>query len=59
MSTTGPDEKFVQDPCFPGFIQSNEIGFRFSNKSIQENERIVFSNYWREQISSGKRFLNR
>ena len=51
MSTTGPDEKFVQDPCFPGLIQSNEIGFRFSNKSIQENERIVFSNYWREQIN--------
>ena len=29
---------------FPGLPQNDETCFRFSNKSIQENERILFSN---------------
>lgn len=36
---------------FPGLPQNDETCFRFSDKSIQENERVLFSNYWREQIN--------
>jgi hypothetical protein len=36
---------------FPGLPQTDETCFRFSDKSIQQNERILFSNYWREQIN--------
>lgn len=36
---------------FPGLVQTDETCYRFSNKSIQQNERILFSNWWREQIN--------
>ena len=36
---------------FPGLVQTDETCFRFSDKSIQENERTLFSNWWREQIN--------
>lgn len=39
--------------CFPGIKQSDETCFRFTDKSNvnSENERLLFSNYWREQIN--------
>ena len=36
---------------FPGIVQSDENCYRFTDKSIQSNERVVFSNWWREQIN--------
>jgi hypothetical protein len=36
---------------FPGIVQSDETCFRFTDKSIQSRERVLFSNYWREQIN--------
>ena len=36
---------------YPGLVQTDETCFRFSDKSIQENERTLFSNWWREQIN--------
>ena len=36
---------------FPGIVQTDETCFRFTDKSIQSNERTLFSNYWREQIN--------
>jgi len=38
---------------FPGIVQSDETCFRFTNKSNENsaNERLLFSNWWREQIN--------
>jgi hypothetical protein len=36
---------------YPGLVQTDETCFRFTNKSIQANERVLYSNYWREQIN--------
>lgn len=36
---------------YPGIVQNDETCFRFTDKSIQSNERVLFSNYWREQIN--------
>jgi len=38
---------------FPGIVQTDETCFRFTNKSNENsaNERLLFSNYWREQIN--------
>ena len=36
---------------FPGIVETDETCFRFTNKSIQASERLLFSNYWREQIN--------
>jgi hypothetical protein len=36
---------------YPGIVQTDETCFRFTDKSIQSNERVLFSNYWREQIN--------
>ena len=36
---------------YPGLVQTDETCFRFTNKSIQASERVLYSNYWREQIN--------
>jgi len=36
---------------YPGIVQTDETCFRFTDKSIQSSERVLFSNYWREQIN--------
>jgi hypothetical protein len=36
---------------FPGIVQSDENCYRFTDKSIQASERVLFSNWWREQIN--------
>ena len=38
---------------FPGIVQSDDTCFRFTNKSNENsaNERLLFSNWWREQIN--------
>ena len=50
---------------FPGIVQTDETCFRFTNKDNENssNERLLFSNYWREQINlygtKVKYFVNR
>tara|TARA_R110002124_G_scaffold103588_11_gene252771 strand:- start:13 stop:801 length:789 start_codon:yes stop_codon:yes gene_type:complete len=36
---------------YPGLVQSDDTAYRFSDKSIQHSERLLFSNWWREQIN--------
>jgi hypothetical protein len=36
---------------FPGLVQGDETCFRFSDKSQQSRERLLFNNYWREQLN--------
>lgn len=36
---------------YPGITQTDETCFRFTDKSIQVSERVLFSNWWREQIN--------
>jgi hypothetical protein len=36
---------------YPGLVQTDETCFRFTDKSIQASERVLFSNWWREQIN--------
>jgi len=36
---------------YPGLVQTDETCYRFTDKSIQASERILFSNWWREQIN--------
>ena len=36
---------------YPGLVQTDETCFRFTDKSIQASERVLYSNYWREQIN--------
>ena len=36
---------------YPGLVQTDETCFRFTDKSIQSSERVLYSNYWREQIN--------
>jgi hypothetical protein len=36
---------------YPGLVQTDETCYRFTDKSIQASERVLFSNYWREQIN--------
>ena len=50
---------------YPGLVQTDETCFRFTNKDNENssNERLLFSNYWREQINlygtKVKYFVNR
>lgn len=39
--------------CFPGIVTTDETCFRFTDKgnTNSENERLLFSNWWREQIN--------
>jgi uncharacterized protein (DUF952 family) len=37
--------------CYPGMSMVDEQCWRFTDKSVQENERLLFSNAWREQIN--------
>ena len=39
--------------CFPGIVTSDETCFRFTDKGNvnSPNERLLFSNWWREQIN--------
>ena len=45
------DPTLRTNPQYPGIVQTDETCFRFSDKSIQGSERILFSNWWREQIN--------
>ena len=36
---------------YPGLVQSDDTCWRFTNKAVQESERTLFSNWWREQIN--------
>jgi hypothetical protein len=36
---------------YPGVVQTDETCYRFTDKSIQASERVLFSNWWREQIN--------
>ncbi len=36
---------------YPGLVQTDETCYRFTDKSIQASERVLFSNWWREQIN--------
>tara|TARA_R110000868_G_scaffold345775_1_gene606880 strand:+ start:27 stop:983 length:957 start_codon:yes stop_codon:yes gene_type:complete len=36
---------------YPGIVQTDETCYRFTDKSIQASERVLFSNWWREQIN--------
>jgi len=37
--------------CFPGMAQDDSACWRFADKGNQESERLLFSNWWREQIN--------
>ena len=37
--------------CYPGMQVVDEACYRFTDKSIQESERFLFSNWWREEIN--------
>lgn len=37
--------------CYPGMQSANEACFRFTDKSNQQSERLLFDNWWREQIN--------
>lgn len=37
--------------CYPGMQSSSEACFRFTDKSNQESERLLFNNWWQEQIN--------
>lgn len=37
--------------AYPGMILSDSTEWRFTNKSVQDSERLLYSNYWREQIN--------
>ena len=37
--------------CYPGMQVVDEVRYRFTDKSIQESERFLFSNWWREEIN--------
>ena len=36
---------------FPGLVQNDQTCWRFTDKSNQESERILFDNWWRELIN--------
>tara|TARA_A100000171_G_scaffold52827_1_gene73425 strand:+ start:2722 stop:3525 length:804 start_codon:yes stop_codon:yes gene_type:complete len=36
---------------YPGLVQTDETCYRFTDKSIQSSERVLFSNWWREQLN--------
>ena len=36
---------------FPGLVQSDQTCWRFTDKSNQDSERILFDNWWRELIN--------
>ena len=36
---------------YPGLVQTDETCYRFTDKAIQSSERVLFSNWWREQIN--------
>jgi hypothetical protein len=50
MSIKHIDEKF-KDNCYPGVVQTDETCWRFTDKSNQEQERVLFDNWWRESIN--------
>jgi len=37
--------------CYPGLVQNDETCWRFTDKSNQYQERLLFSNWWREIIN--------
>jgi|TARA_B100001093_G_C26790959_1_gene998932 hypothetical protein len=37
--------------CYPGMQVADEACYRFTDKSIQESERFLYSNWWREEIN--------
>jgi len=37
--------------CYPGMQVTGDACYRFTDKGIQESERFLFSNWWREQIN--------
>ena len=37
--------------CYPGMQVVDQACYRFTDKSIQESERFLFSNWWREEIN--------
>ena len=40
-----------ENNCFPGMVQDDSTCWRFADKGNQESERLLFSNWWREQIN--------
>ena len=36
---------------YPGLVQTDETCYRFTDKAIQSSERVLFSNWWREQLN--------
>ena len=36
---------------YPGLVQTDETCYRFTDKAIQASERVLFSNWWREQLN--------
>ncbi len=37
--------------CYPGVSQTDETCWRFTDKSNQSQERVLFDNWWRETIN--------
>ena len=37
--------------CYPGIVNNDETCFRFTDKEIQSQERLLFNNSWREVIN--------
>ena len=37
--------------CYPGLVQDDETCWRFTDKGVQDSERVLFSNWWREVIN--------
>ena len=37
--------------CYPGLVQDDQTCWRFTDKGVQESERVLFSNWWREIIN--------
>lgn len=41
-----------KDNCFPGIVDNDAFCFRYTDKSVTENEQYLYSNYWREQLNT-------
>ena len=37
--------------CFPGLVQDDQTCWRFTDKNNQSSERILFDNWWRENLN--------
>lgn len=43
---------YQKDDCFPGMVEGDNFCFRYLDKDVTANEQYLYSNYYREQIST-------